>query len=579
MQNLWGVFCMKNGRIKVRNISNIKDLICQSENLFKSKPAFMVKKNADEYSPINYSQLKNDMDCLGTAFLELGLKDKYIAVLGENRYEWCLTYLSTVNGVGTIVPLDKELPIEELENLLNRSNSSAIVFSGKYRESISQLISKLPNLKYFINMDLDGDTKATLSFSKLLNKGRELISSGDHTYLDAEVDEEKMSTLLFTSGTTDLAKGVMLSHKNICSNIMSVCSVIYLDHNDSVLSILPLHHAYECTCGFLLMLYNGCTISFNEGLKHIGKNMKEVKPSILICVPLIIEGMYKKIWDQASKKRGLKTKLKIALKLSNFLLKVFNLDFRKKLFKSIHDSIGGNMRLIISGAAAINPEVSHGLRSMGITVLQGYGLTECSPIATVNVEENNRDSSIGLSLPGVQVKVDTPNEEGIGEIIIKGKNVMLGYYQNQLATDKVLKSNWLYTGDLGYMDKDGFFYITGRKKNVIVTKNGKNIFPEEVESYLNKSPFIQESLVYGVEDETTSEMYVNAQIVIDLDAIKEKLNINSPSDSQIYELIKSEIKLVNKSMPLYKRISNFSVREHEFIKTTTKKIKRYAEVK
>ena len=509
--------------------------------------------------------------------IDLGLKDAFIAVAGENRYEWCVAYLAVVNGTGVVVPLDRELPVNEIENLLKRSRSSAVVFSGKLENEMKKVRETLSSVKYYINMDQEEDEDGFLSYKKLISRGRELLENGNREYLDAQIDPDVMSILLFTSGTTDLAKGVMLSHRNICSNIMAVCSSIYIDCNDSALSILPLHHTYECTAGFLVMVYNGCTISFNEGLKHIAKNLKETRPTLLILVPLILENMYKKIWEQAGKQRGMKTKLKLALFFSNILFGLFGIDLRKKLFRPILDNIGGRVRLIISGAAAIDPRVSKGLRSMGIKVIQGYGLTECSPIVTVGREANIRDDSIGQPLPGVEVRIDSPDRDGIGEIVVKGENVMLGYFENKLATDRVLKDGWLYTGDLGKVDKDGFFTITGRKKNVIVTKNGKNVFPEEVEAYLNKSPYILESMVWGKVDENTDETLVCAQIVPDYDVLREKLKTDNISPDEVFNIISNEVKSINRSMPLYKHIKQFTIRETEFAKTTTKKIKRYLE--
>jgi long-chain acyl-CoA synthetase len=358
---------------------------------------------------------------------------------------------------------------------------------------------------------------------------------------------------------------------------MGVTSSVHVESNDSILSILPLHHTYACTVDFLTMIYNGCTVTFNEGLKHISKNLKEYKPTVLILVPLIIENMYNKIWSQAAKKPAMKIKLKTALFISNVLYNTFGINIRKKLFRQIHENVGGNIRLIIAGAAAINPDVSRGFRAMGIPSLQGYGLTECSPIVTVNRDNEYNDSSIGLSLPGLDVRIDHPDGDGIGEIIVKGDSVMLGYYKNEEATGKVLKDGWLHTGDLGYVDESGFFHITGRKKNVIVTKNGKNIFPEEVEAYLNKSHFIKESLVWGKLEEETGETKVNAQIVVDIDAIKRKYKVNEISKDEIKKIIKGEVKAANRNMPLYKRIQDYVIRENEFSKTTTQKIKRHAE--
>ncbi|WP_265443111.1 AMP-dependent synthetase/ligase [Acetivibrio straminisolvens] len=564
---------------EVRAIKNLRDMIEQSSQLFADKNAFYVKTKDNSYRGITFSEFKNDIDSFGTALLELGLDKGFVAVIGENRYEWCVTYLATVNGVGVIIPLDKELPIAELENLLRQSTANVVVYSGKFHEGIKEMSPRLSNVKYFINMSADKDEdEKFISFWSLLEKGKKLLESGKKDYLNAPIDETSMSAMIFTSGTTDHAKAVMLSHKNICSNIMSVSASVRMDSNDSVLSILPLHHTYECTAGFLTMIYNGATITFNEGLKHIGKNLKEAQPTILILVPLILESMYNKIWEQASKNKSLKFKLKAGLFISNLLYKGLKIDIRRKLFKSIIDNVGGKLRLVISGAAALDPDVARGFEAMGVEVLQGYGLTEASPIVSVNRDKLYRHDSVGLPLPGLEVEINNPDKDGLGEIIVKGDSVMLGYYNNEAATNAVLKDGWLYTGDLGRMDETGFIYITGRKKNIIVTKTGKNIFPEEVEAYINKSPYIKESLVSGRENDKNDETIVVAQIVPDIDAIKAKLKIDTePSPEEVYNLIKSEIRSINKNMPVYKRVVDITIRENEFAKTSSKKIKRYLE--
>jgi long-chain acyl-CoA synthetase len=562
---------------EVRQIKHLKDMIEQSAELFGDKDAFRVKTPEGTVKGITYKTFKNDVNALGTAFLLMGLKNAFIAVIGENRYEWCVTYLAAANGTGVIVPLDKELPSPEVENLLSRSGTSAIVYSAKYENEIQKMVQRLPNLKYLINMDVVENREDCLSFHQLLKTGQAQINQGDRTFLDAAIDPDVMSMLLFTSGTTDLAKGVMLSHRNLCSNITSVCSTVRITSSDYTLSILPLHHTYECTLGFQAVIYNGGTISFCEGLKHIAKNMKETRPTLLFTVPLLLESMHKKIWEQASKKRLGKGILRLALGISEFLHQLLHIDIRRKVFRRIHDNIGGNLRLIMTGAAAIDPKVSKFFRKIGIMVLQGYGLTECSPLAAGNRDDLYNDSSIGLPIPGVEMKLDNPNEEGIGEILVKGPNVMLGYYKNETATQKVMKNGWFHTGDLARRDKTGFYYITGREKNVIVTKNGKNIYPEEVESYLNNSLYVQESLVWGEYDENSGETFVNAHIVPNLNAIREKLKIAETSRDEIFKLMKEEITKINHNMPLYKRIREFDIREQEFVKTTTKKIKRYLE--
>ena len=567
---------ISNSLYNVRQIKDLKDMIEQSEKLFGSKNAFLIKNKDGTYKGITYSKFKSDMEAFGSALLGLGLKGKFIAVIGENRYEWCLAYTSIVNGAGIVVPLDKELPISEIENLLLRSNAVAVVFSGKFSSEMKGISRSCKSIKHFINMDIEHDEGEFLSFRGLIDKGRELINGGDRSYQNTVIDAEGMSILLFTSGTTDLAKGVMLSHKNICSNITSVCSTVKIHSEDSSLSILPLHHTYECTLGFLALIYSGATISFNEGLKHIAKNLKEVRPTVLIAVPLILENVYRKVWEQAGKKRFMKIKLKLALFVSNILYTVFKLDIRKKLFKQIHENIGGNVRLIITGAAAIDPCVAKWFRWIGIKVLQGYGLTECSPLVTGNRDDAFIDSSAGLPIPGVNVRIDNPNENSIGEVVVKGDNVMLGYFDNETATQKSIKDSWFYTGDLGYFNKAGFLFLTGRSKNVIIAKNGKNVFPEEVESYINRSPYVKESLVCGVHDDISGEISINAQIFPNLDAITEKLKTISITKEDLMNVIGSVIKSVNKDMPIYKRIRHFSIRDNEFIKTTTNKIKRHS---
>ncbi len=562
---------------QLRKVKDLKDMMVQSTNLFGSRNAFLIKGQNGEYYAKTYKELKYDIDALGTALIDMGLKDKKIAILSQNKAEWCTTYLTVTGGVGVVVPLDRELPYNEVENLTSRAGVNAIVFSSKHRSDMLKL-SGTSDIKYFIDMDLDADDDNNfLSFANLIEKGKTLLANGDRRYLDAEIEENKMTALIFTSGTTDLAKGVMLSSKNIVSDVISVCSMLYLDETDSGLSILPLHHTYECTANFLVMMYNGCCFSFNEGLKYIVQNLQETKPSILMLVPLILENMHKKIIKQASKNFLSKLKLNVALEISNFLYYFLKIDIRKKIFKQVHNIFGGRVRLVISGAAAINPDVSNDLCAMGVRIVQGYGLTECAPIVSVNNDRGFRHDSAGKALAGIDIGVEDVGEDGIGEFVVTGDNVMLGYYENPAATSKVLKNGRLYTGDLGYIDEEGYLYITGRKKNVIVTKNGKNIFPEEVEAYLAKCPYVKESLVWGRFDEESGETEVNAQVVVDIDEIKEKLRLNIISNEEIYKLIQAEIKEINKQMPMYKRIKDFTIREEEFAKTTTKKIKRYVE--
>lgn len=559
-----------------RNVKDLKDMVVSSIEIYKDKPAFWVKqKGKHGYQPISYNQLRTDMNALGTALIDIGLKGKRIAIIGENRYEWAVSYLAIVTGTGIVVPIDKELPQNEITSLIKRAEVDAIIFSGNNYSVISEIAKDNDNNIVYINMDGLETEDNILAYKDLISKGKELVDKGDTRFINAEINAEEMSILLFTSATTDKSKAVMLSHKNICTNLMAMTSMVYIDPSDIFFSVLPLHHTYECTCGFLCPIYRGSSIAYCEGLRHIQKNLQESKATVMLAVPLIFETMYKRIWDQV-KKNGLDKKLKIGIKISN-LLKKLNIDVTRKLFASLHDNFGGNIRLFISGAAGINPAISKGYRDLGIFFLQGYGLTECSPIVALNSDKYFKDDAAGYPMPSVEVKINQPNENGIGEIIVKGENVMLGYYGDSEATDEVLKDGWFYTGDLGFIDEDGFVHITGRKKYVIVTKNGKNIYPEEIETLLNESPYIKESMIYGKKDPKDNDVVISAAIVPDFDKIQNDHEGKLLTKDEIYKLIHNEIKQVNKKLVTYKYIRNFNIRENEFAKTTTKKIKRYLE--
>lgn len=557
---------------EVRKIESLKDMLEGSVKLFANETAFLVKtEEGGPYVPITYTQFRDDVNAMGTALMQLGLANGRIAIISENRYEWAVAYLATVNGTGVVVPLDKELPVAELKSLLLRSNADAVFYSATKTDDVESIVDSIPNLKYRISMDTDESSSSVLSFKALMKKGYELIASGDRSFIDVPIDTETMSILLFTSGTTDKSKAVMLSHRNICSNLMDMCAMLYIGPDDVFLLLLPLHHTYACTCGFLCQIYRGSTIAFCEGLRHIVKNLKESKTTVLLGVPLILEAMYKRIWDQAGKDPKLLKKLKLGLKISK-TLKAVGIDVRRKLFKTIIDNFGGAMRLFISGGAAIDPQVVQGFQDFGIHCVQGYGLTECSPIIALNRNCDYNNAAAGLPVPNTEIRIDNPNEEGIGEIIAKGPNIMLGYYENEDATREAIVDGWFHTGDLGYMDKDKFVYITGRKKNVIVTKNGKNIYPEEIETLLSRSPFIAECMVYGREGMGTGEVDVAADIYPDLEKIKEELGEENPTKDQIRMLLDKEVLKVNKSLELYKYIRYFTVRDTEFEKTTSKKI-------
>jgi long-chain acyl-CoA synthetase len=565
----------RNEEYTFRPIRDLKDMVNTSAELYADKRAFLVKNApGGTYMPITYAKLKTDIDELGTALIDLGLSGQKIAVIGENRYEWVLTYLAVVNGVGIVVPLDRELPAEEVHNLLKRADVTAIVYSSKVGFVVEEAIKGVESIEYIINMDSLEHADNKLSLKKLQRAGKRLLLEGKRSFTDAEIDPEAMSSLLFTSGTTGLAKGVMLSHKNITSNVYNMSKFVDVSHNDVGLSVLPMHHTYELTCHVFTCIYQGCCIAICEGLKYIVKNMAESKATVMLGVPLLFESMHKKVWKKAEDS-GKADKMRAAVQISK-KLGVFNIKSTKKLFKAVHQAMGGHMRLLISGAAAIDPVVIENFNAMGFTMFQGYGMTENSPIISVNKDRYFKPASVGLPLPGTEIRIIDKDENGVGEIICKGDSVMLGYYKDPEETERVLIDGWLHTGDYGYFDEDGFLYISGRKKNVIVTKNGKNIFPEEVEFYLNKSNFISEVVVWGYDDERSGDTVIYAEIFPDYEAVESKYGKLQKDELKL--ILKKDIDVINEQMPLYKRVKRFEVREEEFEKTTTRKIKRHAAI-
>ena len=568
---------MREPLYKVEKITDLKDMINKSVEKFSDRPAYVFKtEKKGEFKEITYKQLKNDIDSLGTALINLGLEGKRVAVIGENRYEWGVTYLAVVNGTGTIVPLDKALPANEIESLIIRSGVEAIVYSNKYNEIMNDLKEKKnTDLKYFISMDLDESENGIISFKKLLTRGKELLENGDKRFIDAKINVEEMRIMLFTSGTTSKSKAVMLSHKNIASNLMDISSVLKVREDDRFLSFLPLHHTFECTTGFLLPLSVGASIAFCDGIRHIAENIKEYDITFMVSVPVLYENMCKKIM-KSIKDQGKGTTVNVGMKVSNALLKV-GLDIRGKLFKQVHDSLGSKLRLLVAGGAALDPDTEKTFNSLGINMVQGYGLTESSPVIAVEDDKYKKIGSIGKALPTLDVKIDEPNEEGIGELLVKGPTIMLGYYENEEATKETIdKEGWLHTGDLAKIDKDGFIFITGRKKFVIVLKNGKNVYPEELEILINKIAGVKECFVYG-KPEDDGDYKISAKIVYDKEIMKEAYGVEEEKD--IKEKLWQEVKAINKTMPKYKYIKGIIVTEEELIKTTTRKVKRNVEMK
>lgn len=563
----------KTDLYEFREIRDLKQMMESSVQLYGEKTAYLVKERpGGPYLPISYNQLKEDVDGLGTALIELGLKGKKIAIIGDNRYDWLVAHMAAVCGVGISVPLDKELPVSEVANLLNRSGADALIYSSKVERRVLSAMEQANGVKYLISMDARERTGSTYSMPSLIQRGQYLLSHGDLSFLKAEIDPEAMAILLFTSGTTGLAKGVMLSHKNICYNVYAMSKYVNVSENHVALSILPMHHTYEQTCLQMTCLYQGCPIAYCEGLKYITKNMAEAKATVTLAVPLIYESMHRKVWKKAQQS-GKADKMRMGINISRRLCRLPLNRATKKLFKDVHAALGGHMQTLIAGGAAIDPKVVEDFQAMGFNIFQGYGMTECSPIIAVNMDRFSKPASVGLPLPGTLIKIADQDENGVGEIVCKSDSVMLGYYENEEETAKVLKDGWLYTGDYGYLDEDGFLYISGRKKNVIVTKNGKNIFPEEVEFYLGKSSYISEVVVRGKEDDTSGETIVWAEIFPDMEAASQHLG-HTPDSSELKSLMKREIDAANDQMSTYKRVRRFKLRDTEFEKTTTKKIKR-----
>ena len=554
---------------------NVREVIDNATNLYPNNVAFIIKEKEGKdikYIKITYKEFKEQINYLGTALIDLGLKDKRIAIIGKNRYEWALTYFSVLGGVGITVPLDKGLKEEEIISCLVRSKADCIVFEKEYLDVMKKAKeNKDIKIKEYICMD-DIQEEGIKNLSAILKNGKELLKNGNKEYLNAQIDEEKMASIIFTSGTTSESKAVMLSQKNIASNItdLNYVEVVYPD--DVNMAFLPFHHTFGST-GLLFFLSNGATNVFCDGLRHIQSNLKEYKVTVFVCVPLLLETMYKKIIAQVEKQG--KTKLiKFGLIISKFLLK-FGIDIRRKLFKEIIDNLGGKLRFIVSGASAIDRKVAQGFNDFGILTVQGYGLTETSPVLTAENAKTIKYGSVGIPLFNVDVKIDNPDEKGIGEIIAKGPNVMLGYYENEEATKEVLKDGWFHTGDLGYIDKDGIIFITGRKKNVIVLKNGKNIFPEELESLITTLPYVEENMVYGKPKD--DDLLLSVKIVYNEEYVKEKYPELSEED--LKAMIWKDIKEINKKLPNYKHIKNLVITNEPMIKTTTAKIKRFEEEK
>ena len=550
---------------KTYEIEDLKDMLEKTTNKNSTKTAFKVKDSNGKIINKTYIDFKNDVQNLATKLMQMGMQNQKIAVMGKNSYSWAISYLAATI-IGIVVPIDKEASVGNIKEFLNVSNSKAIIADDKYLNEIFEFKSELKNETILIDIQ---NTSQYTNLSDLIKDGKKLIDGGNKEYENIKINPDEMKILLFTSGTTGNSKAVMLSHKNICSNIISIASIVKVDNSTRVLSILPLHHTYECTIGYLLVIYGGGTICYCEGLRYITKNIQEYQPTFILCVPLLLENVYKKV---------IKTlKSSLPEKYTKDESKIIdNLPFYLKgiVKRKVKKSLGGKIKTFIVGAAAIKPELVEAFFKLGIKVLQGYGLTECSPLVAGNNDFYYKAASCGMPIPNVEYKIDNPNDEGIGEIIVKGPNIMLGYYGNEEATKKVLVDGWFHTGDLGYIDDEEFLYISGRSKNMILTKNGENIYPEEIENILNDDDLIEESLVIGTSN-GKDDVQVKAKIFPNIEAIKEYLGNKFPTKEEISKILNEAVKKANEKLPNFKHIKSFKIMDEDFERTTTNKVKRF----
>ena len=538
---------------------NLKLLYRAGAEKFGEKTLFKQKSNG-AYHEFSFQRYAADIDALGTALCENGFAGKHIIVMGENSYAWVTAYMAITCGVGVVVPLDKALSADDFIKLADFCEASGIIYSS----SCADRVQALPKEVKRICFD---------ELSTWVARGNQLLSEGCRSFLDAEIDADAMSILLFTSGTQGTPKGVMLSHRNICFNLSEMCQMIDITPDDTFLSVLPLHHVYECTCSFLCSLYRGSCVAFTENLLLLTRNMREVSPTIILCVPMLLETLYKKIWEYI-RKHKLEKKVNSIIRFTNALpTEKLRAAAKRKLFAKLHELFGGKLQMMISGGAMAEPKILRGLRDFGIYVYQGYGLTECAPLAALNRDTYYLDNSAGMATPNTLLDAYDIQDDGIGEIRFKGANVMLGYYRQPQLTAEVIRGGWFYTGDFGYLDENGFLFITGRKQNVIFNAQGKHIFPEELEALLDKLPLVKEALVVSYKDPKKENCDLVALISPDTAQVMAKLGKNFTEAQLDLELKKSIAKL-NATVQPYKRLSTHLIWKEEFPKNAAGKIKR-----
>ena len=570
----------KNKYYEETHYKTVKEIFKRSIEKYKDNIYILERPDHDhkaKFEEFTYERFGNDAINLGTGLMKyLNLSNERIIIIGENTYYWYVSYFSILCGVGIAVPVDKELPNNEIENVIKRSHAAAVIYSKKKKDAIDKIKDNLPMVKYFIEMNSnDGVQGRDVGIEHVIAEGKKLTDAGNTEYMDVEIDPEEFKFLIFTSGTTSQAKGVMLCHRNLAENVNAVSKYVKIYERDRFFSVLPLHHTYESSIGALLPFANGSSVAICGGLRYIVPDMQEAKPTAMLAVPLLVESLYKKI-NQSIEKSGKAGLVNSMLHLTN-ALKSVGIDIKRKVFKEIYDNLGGNMRIIVSAAAPIDKKIGKWVQDIGIEFLQGYGLTETAPIAALTPECDPRVGSVGLPVNCAQIKIHNPNENGEGEIWIKSQTLMLGYYEDEEATKEVVHDGWFNSGDIGYQDKDGYVYVTGRSKNVIVTQNGKNIYPEEIELLLSKIPEIQECMVYGKEVEGEKELIISVKVIPNMEEI-ENLHGKDLSEEEIHKIIWNKIKEVNKGLTSYKAIKNLEIKHDEFAKTTTMKIKRYVEL-
>ncbi|MHB8336455.1 MAG: AMP-dependent synthetase/ligase [Ignavibacteriaceae bacterium] len=561
----------KNQLFEVPEIISVQDMLVKSAEKYRNKIA-LEDIATTPISKLTYVELLDNVLRFGSALKQLGLKERtHVAVIGENRVQWGITYLTAMTFNHVIVPIDKNLTSNEILNIIHESDAEVIIFSGSFDSMMREKMHLTKKLKHFISMDLLSPKDGFLSMAEMINSNK----PSDIAELP-KINAGDVAEIIFTSGSLGRAKGVMLSQGNLKSNLTNMVSMLFIYPEDRFLSVLPMHHTYECTCGFLCPIYCGSSVHYAQSLKTVVDDLQKVKATILLGVPLLFDKMFKRIYKSINEDKTKSKIIKPLIKITDVVEKVGWKSFKRIVFKELHEKFGGSIRIFIAGGAAPDPKVAKGLREFGFNFLQGYGLTETSPILTLNRLNNFKDDAAGLPLPGVQLKIVNADSKGVGEIFAKAPNVMLGYYKNEKLTGDSFQDGWFKTGDVGIIEKDGFLHISGRKKNVIIAKNGENVFPEEIEDILNRSPYVLESLVYGEKDPKHDEI-IAVQLVTDAEAfIEYSENNNIPiTEDLVQQTIAQVIKDVNKELPVFKQIKKFYIRQVEFEKTTTQKIKRY----